>query len=227
MIAQNLLDAVVIEPKSTAKASILWLHGLGANGHDFEDVVPMLGLADELGVRFIFPHAPQIPVTLNQGMVMPAWFDILGLHSETREDVAGLDRARGMVEQWIQHELDLGIMPSQIILAGFSQGGALALHTALQSKHDLGGCFVLSGYLAARNKFQASDIQANKSLPIFWGHGSWDAVVPQDWASKSITLLENSGWTVEFHSYPMEHQICQQEMMDLRTWLLARLKSNQ
>lgn len=216
----GLLPAVVIEPNQPATAAIIWLHGLGADGNDFVPVVPQLDV-DELAVRFIFPHAPSRPISINNGMVMPGWYDITSMDITLGEDEEGIEASSRAVEAWIEHERAGGIAPERIILAGFSQGGAIALHTGLRSPHRLGGIMALSSYLPLHQRLGAERSHAN--LPIFMGHGSYDPVISITAGERSRTRLQRHHYAVEWHDYPMEHSVCSQELTDIGHWLRQRL----
>lgn len=217
-----MLDAVVIEPATTHRASVIWLHGLGADGHDFEPIVPELQLAPATGVRFIFPHAPVRPVTLNNGMAMRAWYDITGLDPGAPEDGAGLAASTEAIEALIAREVQAGIEPRRIVLAGFSQGGAIALHSGLRHSQPLAGIVGLSTYLPLRGELAAA-CDANRATPIFLAHGSLDPTLPQRLGEVSRDLLVQAGYDVVWHSYPMAHQVCLEEIRDLGAWLGERL----
>ena len=213
------LDCIEIEPKSGAKASVIWLHGLGADGNDFVPIVPELRLADSLGVRFVFPHAPVRPVTLNGGMRMRAWYDILGIDRSAREDDDGIRESQVLIENLIAAEKARGIKADQIVIAGFSQGGAIALQTGLRHAERLGGVLALSTYLPLRTALAAEGSVANKSTPIFMAHGQYDYMIPEQLGAFSRDELAALGYQVDWHSYPMEHQVCLEEIRDIGAWL--------
>ncbi|MDN5937278.1 MAG: alpha/beta hydrolase [Salinisphaera sp.] len=217
-----MLEAVVIEAQGIHRASVIWLHGLGADGHDFEPIVPELGLPMDAGVRFIFPHAPVRPVTLNAGMAMRAWYDIAGLDPGSREDGDGITASTIEVQALIAAEVAAGIAPERMVLAGFSQGGALALHAGLRHPQPLAGLIGLSTYLPLRGELDQAHA-ANRATPVFMAHGSADPVLPQALGETSRDLLQGAGYTVEWHSYPMAHQVCLEEIQALGHWLTARL----
>lgn len=213
-------DAVEIETGSgEVQGSVIWLHGLGADGHDFEPIVPELRLPEELPLRFIFPHAPVQPVTLNGGMAMRAWFDILTLDRDGPEDEAGVRASAATLQQLIAREQERGIAAGKIVVAGFSQGGAIALHAGLRSKPQLGGVMALSTYLPIKAAF--SDEVTASDLPILMAHGSLDPVLPMALGSESADLLMANGFNVEWHDYQMAHSVCAEEIDDIRTWLLG------
>lgn len=218
-------DAVVLEPRDAVDACVIWMHGLGADGNDFVPIVPMLGLPEGHGVRFIFPHAPVRPVTLNGGMPMRAWYDIKSLTVEGREDAAGIAESARRIDGIIAQQRDAGIDASRIVIAGFSQGGAVALHTALAYPLRLAGLLALSTYLPLRDQLDAHRHAANQDLPILMMHGDRDAVVVPEFGTSSRDRLLDGGYAVEWRSYPMEHQVCPEQITDIGRWLVARLPS--
>lgn len=199
--------------------SIIWLHGLGADGHDFEPIVPELGLPPNSAVRFIFPHAPQQPVTINGGMVMRSWYDILSMEIAREVDEAGIERSSAQVRELIEQEMDRGIKNENIIVAGFSQGGAIALHTALLYDKPLLGILALSTYLPLQRHVVAGANPVNASIPIFMGHGTYDPVVPVQLGQQSCEHLVGQGYGVEWHTYPMQHAVCMEEIQAVGAWL--------
>ena len=217
-----LLDCVELEPTDTATAAVIWLHGLGANGHDFEPVVPHLGLDASLAVRFVFPHAPSIPVTINQGYVMPAWYDILEMNLDRRVDEEQLRASASAVRALIAREVSRGVPSERIVVAGFSQGGAVGFEVALTHPEPLAGLVALSTYFATRASIEID--AANAALPIFIGHGERDPVVPEAFGQQSRDALTALGYTVEYHRYPVEHGVDMQEIRDIGAWLNTRLK---
>ena len=218
-----MLETLEIEPKSPARCAVIWLHGLGADGHDFEPLIKGWGLADELGARFVLPHAPRQPVTLNAGMIMRAWYDIYDLGFASEEDGDGIEQARRHLLGLIERERQRGIASDRIVLAGFSQGGAVSLHTALRFPEPLAGVLALSAYLPLADRL-AREIQADPDgLTIRMDHGDRDPVVPFSAAERSRDLIEALGFRVEFNRYPMEHALCLPQMESLRGWLLRRL----
>ena len=219
----NLLDCVEVQTGAQPLASVIWLHGLGADGHDFESLVPELALPATLPLRFVFPHAPRRPVTLNNGYVMRAWFDItkIGLHQP--RDRAGMEASRQAVEALIARENQRGVATRRVVLAGFSQGGALALYTGLQYRERLAGIMALSTYLPIGEDFEVS-ISAHASVPIFYGHGTQDPVVPIQLGEYTRNLLSARGCAVVWHSYPMPHAVCPEEIADIRAWLPSVLQ---
>ena len=213
------LETVAVATGKDPRFTVIWLHGLGADGHDFEPIVPALGLTT--AVRFVFPHAPVRRVTINQGMAMRAWYDILALDRLTVEDEAGIHASQAAVAALIEDELARGIDAKRIVLAGFSQGGAIALHTGLRMPYGLGGIMVLSAYLPLRRTLAAERTDANAATPILMAHGSYDPVLPEALAVESLRSLEQLGYAVEWHSYPMAHMVCGEEIKDISRWLNA------
>ncbi len=218
------LQTVVIDPSVPATSSVIWLHGLGADGYDFVDIVPQLKLPEDAGIRFIFPHAPVRPVTINAGYQMRAWFDIIELSAPTRQDEAGIRAAEQQIAQLIQHEGQAGIAPEKIVLAGFSQGGALALHTGLRYPYKLAGLLGLSTFLPVHQSLATEKNHANHHTPIMLAHGTQDPVVSIQYGELTRQLLVQLGYTVTWHTYPMQHQICWQEINDISQWLHEVLK---
>ena len=220
---QDLLPAVEIDPASDVRASVVWLHGLGADGHDFAAIVPELRLPAELGVRFVFPHAPSIPVTLNGGMVMPAWYDISEIDLQRRHDEAGVRRSDRQVRALMAREHERGVPWERIVLAGFSQGGAIALFTGLRHPERLAGGIALSTYMVVSDSFDAERTPANQRVPILQAHGSLDPMVPIARGEAARHLLEAHGYNVAFHSYPMPHSVCPEEIETVREFLVRVL----
>jgi phospholipase/carboxylesterase len=218
MPEEPLLSCVEREPPSPAVAAVVWLHGLGADGHDFVPMVPELGLPADHGVRFVFPHAPRIPVTLNGGLVMPAWYDIKSLDVRG-QDEAGIRRSDTEVRHLIAREVERGIEPSRIVLAGFSQGGAIALFTGLRHPERLAGIMALSTFLVAPESLDAEATDANRRVPIFQAHGTLDPMVPHALGTMTRDWLTERGWKVEAHDYPMAHQVCREEIVAIGEWL--------
>lgn len=222
----SLLPAVEIEPAEKARATVIFLHGLGADGHDFEPIVPHLRLPTELGVRFVFPHAPSRPVTLNQGWVMPAWFDIGpdDLMRGESSDLAGIQRAEQQVRALVDREVARGIETQNIVLGGFSQGGALATWVALRHPKPLAGLIALSTFLARNAPLEADATPANRSIATFGAHGTRDAVVGVAAGRKLMERLRAIGCDVEWHEYPMAHEVCLEEIAHWGAWLRARFE---
>jgi phospholipase/carboxylesterase len=216
------LETIEIETAAPPDAAVIWLHGLGADGHDFEPVVPELRLPAALGVRFVFPHAPVRPVTLNMGMRMRAWYDIYQLGGG-REDAEGIRASQALTEGLIARERSRGIAPDRIVLAGFSQGGAIVLHAGLRHADRLAGILALSTYLPLSGTVAEEANVANRAVPIFMAHGRFDDVIPIGRAQQSRALLEQQGYAVAWHEYPMPHSVCGEEIADISGWLLSRL----
>jgi len=213
------LEYIEINPKTPAKYSVIWLHGLGADGHDFASIVPQLHLPDNPGIRFIFPHAPQRPVTLNQGMVMRAWFDLASLDFNMQADTKGIDEASEQCCQLIQNEIKRGIPSKNIFLAGFSQGGVIALHCGLRHPEKLAGIIALSTFLPTTYDLSAHQAHVNKNTPIFIGHGKFDTMIPLSWAKELKSMLEKENYQVEWHSYPIDHSVSMDEIKDISHFL--------
>ena len=218
----QLLPAEIIEPQQTATASVIWLHGLGADGRDFIPIVPELGLGD-LPIRFIFPHAPERPVTVNMGYVMRAWYDIRSMDISDRQDEQGTRESEAQIAAWIAHEEARGIPAERIILAGFSQGGAIVLHTGLRYPRALGGIMALSTYLPLADAVDDERHQANLHTPIFMAHGEDDPIIPLSLAERSRDTLTSLGHAVDWHCYPMPHSVHPREVGDMAVWLRGRL----
>lgn len=212
-----LLPAVEIEPPVPVTASVIWLHGLGADGHDFEPVVPYLGLPQDAGVRFIFPHAPKIPVTINNGYVMPAWYDILEMKLDRKVDVQQLEASAAAVHAFIEREIGRGISSERIIVAGFSQGGAVGYQAALTYDKPLGGLLAMSTYFATADSIEVH--AANKGLAIRIMHGTADDVVPESLGRKAQTLLTEMGYAPEYATYGIEHSVSMEELQDIGKYL--------
>ncbi|TAH34338.1 MAG: carboxylesterase [Planctomycetota bacterium] len=222
-MAEKLLPSVEIEPaRPPAQRSVIWLHGLGADGHDFEPVVPWFRLAPEAGVRFVFPHAPHMPVGINFGVRMPAWYDIHEEGGRMRAEPEGVLRAQEWIRALVARENERGVPSERIVLAGFSQGGSLALHTALRHPERLAGAVGLSCFLVRAGTLEAERSPANAGLPIFLGHGESDPMVPNQYGMEARDTLLALGYPVEWHSYPMAHQVLPEEIVDLGRWLRKR-----
>jgi phospholipase/carboxylesterase len=217
-----MLPTVEKETRPSPAWSVIWLHGLGADGNDFAPIVPELVEPSWPGIRFVFPHAPVRPVTVNNGVPMRAWYDIKGLSIADKQDAEGIRASIAEVEALIAREIGRGVPASRIILAGFSQGGAMALSAGLRHGEALAGLLILSAYLPLHDTIEAERSGANHATPIFWGHGSADPVVPMALGEQSRQALELLGHRVEWHSYPMAHQVSLPEIKDVRTWFLAR-----
>ncbi len=215
----GLLETLEVETAPRPEACVIWLHGLGADGHDFEPIVPVLDLPPKPGIRFVFPHAPVQPVTLNAGMRMRAWYDVYALEGVRREDDAGIRASQGKVEALIARETARGIPASKVVLAGFSQGGAIAFQTGLRHPERLAGIMALSTYLPLGTTLAAEAHAANRDVPIFMAHGAHDPTIPLERAGRSRDRLREAGYRVEWHQYPMAHEVCDAELRDLSVWL--------
>lgn len=223
MTSQNYLPAVVIEPSTKATASVIWLHGLGASGHDFEPIVPELQLPETLPTRFVFPHAPNMPVTINGGMRMPAWYDILSMDIDRKIDASQLRKSAQQTQALIRREIDRGITAERIVVAGFSQGGAVAYEAALTFPQRLAGLMTMSSYLATHDSLQIDDAQHD--LPIHVFHGTLDPVVPEVLGQRAVAWLQARGFAPEYRTYPMQHQVCMEQIAQISRWLQTVLKS--
>ncbi len=199
--------------------AIIWLHGLGASSNDFPPVVPELGLSVNRPIRFIFPQAPDRPITINGGMSMPGWYDIKGMNIADKQDIVGMTESQTMLEALIQEQIDLGIPSTNIIIAGFSQGGAVVYHTGLLSKHKLAGLLTLSTYLPFADEFESNQSKVNLDTAIFANHGTLDHVVPIQLGKTSADKLKSLGYKIEWRTYPMEHQVIIQQIRDIGTWI--------
>ena len=213
------LEAVEIETTASPAASVIWMHGLGADGHDFVDIVPELSLPARPGVRFVFPHAPMRPVTINGGYVMRAWYDIRDDGGARREDPAGVRASQKSIEALIQREKERGVPATAIVLAGFSQGGAMALHTGLRHGERLAGVMALSCSLPLADTLATEAAPANRDVPIFMAHGAHDPMIPMARALRARETLTGLGYRLEWHEYPMPHSVCLEEVRDISAWL--------
>lgn len=211
------LPCEVIETQKDIKASVIWLHGLGANGHDFVPIVPELRLPEDLGIRFIFPHAPSIPITINNGMVMPAWYDIITLSMEREIDTDQIMASSQKVIDLIEREIERGVPSKKIVLAGFSQGGAVVYQTALSYDKPLAGLMALSTYFATHKTIKYSD--ANKHIPIHVFHGTLDSMVPEPMGLHAVQVMKENGYDPLYANYPMEHAVHPTEIVDISRWL--------
>lgn len=219
--AMETLQYLELSPGQSPNAAVIWLHGLGADGYDF---APMVEAMQPLpNIRFILPHAPTMPVTINGGYIMPAWYDILGGDIASRQDEQGIRASQAHIENLIAREKQRGIDTSRILLAGFSQGGAIALHTGLRHKEKLAGILALSTYLPLHDKLETESSQANRTTPIFMAHGRFDDIIPLRTAIDSKNGLERAGYIVEWHEYPMPHSVCNDEIADIRDFILRTL----
>ena len=212
-------DTVEITTGAAPSGSVIWLHGLGADGHDFEPIIPELRLPGTLSLRFVFPHAPVRPVTLNSGMAMRAWYDIFSLDRGGPVDKAGINDSSTILEALIERETERGIDPDKIVVAGFSQGGVIAINTVLRSSTRFAGLLALSTWLAL--PAAAEKHGADTSIPVFMAHGRFDPMIPMQFGRQSADKLVEAGFDVEWHDYPMAHAVCPDEIADIRTWLLS------
>ncbi|MGF1706717.1 alpha/beta hydrolase [Enterovibrio baiacu] len=216
-----MLKCVEVEPQVAATAAVIWLHGLGSNGHDFEAILPELRLPADAPVRFIFPHSPSMPVTVNGGMVMPAWYDILEMGAGRKLNTAQLRDSAAQVSELVEREMARGIPSERIILAGFSQGGAVAYQAALSFPKPLAGLLTLSTYFPTSDTIEYAD--ANRTIPIDIMHGSYDPVVLPAMGEDARDDLIAAGFKPNWSTYPMEHQVCMPQIKDIAAWLSARL----
>ena len=214
-----LLPRIELESAPLPLCSVIWLHGLGADGNDFASMVPQLDLRGCPPIRFIFPHAPSMPVTVNGGYMMPAWYDILGANLVDRQDAAGIQKSEKAIVALIEQEVARGIPYERIVLAGFSQGCAMALHTGLRLPHRLAGIMALSGYLPLASQFAAERHAANAKTPVFMAHGTQDPVVILKRGEDSRDALKALGHPVQWHTYPMPHSVHPQEIVDIAAFL--------
>ncbi len=214
-----MLDCITLEPNSPATACVIWMHGLGADGNDFVPIVPELNLPTGHGVRFVFPNAPTMPVTINGGYVMRAWYDILSAELDKRADESGVRRSQALIEELIADQRSEGIAADRILLAGFSQGGVIALQTGLRHPEKLAGIMALSTYLACADSLGVEASAANRQIPLFMVHGSMDPVIPVALAKLSKARLETHGYKVEWHEYGMPHSVCAEEIDDIAAFL--------
>ena len=215
----DLLPAIELETAPGPTASVIWLHGLGADGNDFVPIVPELGLPRAPALRFIFPHAPVRAVTINNGMRMRAWYDIAAADLNNRADLAGVRQSAEQIEALIAREEARGIAAARIVVAGFSQGGAIALYAGLRHAERLAGILALSTYLVQADRLPAEAAAANRDVPIFMAHGTADPVVRFEWGVASRRALEANGNPVEWHQYPIEHSLCLEEVRAIGAWL--------
>ena len=221
------LETIEIETAPNPSAAVIWLHGLGADGNDFAPIVPELRIANAPAIRFVFPHAPMMPVTINNGYVMRAWYDVSfgDLEGKTKQaDEKGVRASQAEIEKLIAHEVARGVAAEKIVIAGFSQGGAIALQTGLRHARKLAGIMALSTYLPVAHTLPAEAAAANRSIPVFYAHGTHDQVIPIAMAEASRKILDAAGYHVEWHSYPMQHSVCIEEIADISAWLVSVLR---
>jgi phospholipase/carboxylesterase len=222
-VSAKQLETVELEPSVPADAAVVWMHGLGADGHDFESLVPELRLPAAPSLRFVFPHAPIRPVTINGGMRMRAWYDVVGFDKRAPQDAAGIRESAESLGLLLKRERERGIPAERIVVAGFSQGGAMALQLGLRWPERLAGVIALSTWLPLADTLEAEAHPANAAVPLLLAHGSFDPVVPQAAGEASRDALRALGYDVDWRSYPMPHSLCAQEVEDIRAWLLRTL----
>ena len=216
----KVLKYVDINPDTKPTATIIWLHGLGVDGHDFVPIVPELRIPETLPLRFVFPHAPRRSVTINAGMVMPAWFDILDLEGLHKVNENHIHESAELLKTLLEYELLSGIPSERVVLAGFSQGGTIALHTGLRFEKKLAGILALSTYLPTAESLEKEGSRVNREIPIMMAHGSEDPLVPLENAVTTRENLARLGYAVRWHEYPVEHTVCMDEINDIRAWLI-------
>lgn len=219
------LESIIIKPAFPAQSSVIWLHGLGADGNDFAPIVPELRLPENLGTRFVFPHAPVLPVTINGGLPMRAWFDLYGITPDSPQDEVGIKLAHESISLLIENEINLGIPSDKIILAGFSQGGAMALYSGLNFSKPLAGILALSTFLPS-NYYWNQNAVIHNCAPIFMAHGKMDNIVGYYLGKASHDRLLQLGCKVEWHDYPMEHSVCMEEIQDISHWITKTLSAS-
>ena len=221
----DILPSIEIETAAQPTHAVIWLHGLGASGENFVPIVPELNLPKDLAVRFIFPHAPQIPVTINAGYVMPAWYDILSLAKDARQvDLAGIEQSRVQINALIEREKSRGIPADHIVIAGFSQGGAMAYSVGLTYPERLAGVMALSAYIPSVDGLASQRHTANQQTPIFVAHGTQDPVVGLALGEQAVDWLQQHAYPVEWHQYPMQHQVCWEQIQQIGGWLRQVLR---
>ncbi len=220
-----MLDAITLEPSQAATACVIWLHGLGDSGAGFAPVVPELKLPNHHRIRFIFPHAPIRSVTLNQGQRMRAWYDIKTMDLANRADETGVLESVAQVNELIEQQISQGMTPDNIVVAGFSQGGVIALHLACRSQYTFAGIMALSTYMCQPSKLGQEKTSANQQTPILIQHGQYDDVVPIQAAKQAKQVLDEQGFTTQWQTYAMPHSVCAQQIADIRQWLKQRLAS--
>ena len=221
------MEDIIVEPSASAEASVIWLHGLGADGHDFAGILPMLGLPENHAIRFIFPHAPMRPITINDGMVMRGWYDITNLDLDRKSDHSdpkGIEESVKQITKLIENEISQGITANKIVLAGFSQGGVIALHSALRYQKPLASVLALSTYLPIAEKIPEATI--DYPTEIFAAHGTEDSVVPYNAGESAKYILEDKGYKTTWHTYPMDHAVCADEITEIGGWITRKLSDN-
>lgn len=219
----NLLSAIERQTNENPDSSVIWLHGLGADGSDFAPIIPQLRLPQDMGIRFIFPHAPEIPVTVNGGFVMRAWYDILEMQIDRKVDVKQLLQSAEAITAYIDHEIARGIKKDRIVIAGFSQGGAVAYQAVLSRPDSIGGLLAMSTYFATWDSIDLAE--STKQMPIEIHHGLYDPVVPEHLGQKALVRLEDHGYKPVYRTYPMEHGVCPEQIDDISGWLQSTLRN--
>lgn len=215
------LDSIIIETQDNPDAAVIWLHGLGADGNDFVPIIDQLQLPSHLAIRFVFPHAPVRPITINQGYQMPGWYDISSLSIIDDEDEPGINESSAILRQLCEEQEATGIDASRIVVAGFSQGGAIALHCGVRYPKTLAGIMALSTYLAIPDALTRELSASAKDTPVFMAHGRQDDVVAFEYGQRSHEMLESAGLHVEWHDYDMAHAVCPEQIMHIRLWLMS------
>ena len=218
-MTQQLLPCVEINPSTAPDACVIWLHGLGDSGHGFAPIVPELKLPDSMAVKFLFPHAPERPITINGGMRIRAWYDIKSLDFESRADLEGVKESAEQVEQLIKAQIESGIKAERIVLAGFSQGGVIALHLAPRFSQKLAGVMALSTYMCEPALLSSEALDVNRETPIMMAHGEQDEVVPVFMGNAAFKTLNECGFKATWQTYTMQHNVCMQELNDISAWL--------
>lgn len=217
------LERIISQTGDNPKVVIIWLHGLGADGNDFAPVVPQFNIPN-LPIKFVFPHAPKIPVTVNGGMLMRAWYDILAIDINRHIDEKGILESVALIHELIDEQVALGFSHRHIVLAGFSQGAAMSIQVSTQYPHKLAGVIALSGYLPIPEQITNAQSPANIDTPIFMGHGTQDPVVPYELGKSSKTTLSKAGYKVDWHEYPIQHGVSMDELADIKTWIINNIK---
>ena len=218
----TLLPTIEMETRPNPDSAVIWLHGLGADGNDFAPIVSQLRLPADMAIRFIFPNAPSMPVTVNGGFVMPAWYDVFEMQIDRKVDLPGILASVKAIGGFVDRELARGIASKRLVIAGFSQGGAIAYHLALGHTTPLGGLLAMSTYLATAENLTFSP--ANKEIPIAIHHGTFDKIVPESLGRKAAGRLKEKGYRVSYQSYPMEHSVCPEQIADISKWLQGVLR---
>ncbi len=217
------LPSIVSSPTGPVKKCVIWLHGLGADGNDFAPIVNELGIQNELGIRFIFPHAAAIPVSINGGMSMPAWYDISEMDLMKRADSKGIASSTAIITAMINEQIKSGLKASDIVIAGFSQGGVIAINTGICFQQKLAGIMALSTYVPMQDSLPNAAQSGHADIPIFYAHGQYDPIIPIEQAQTSKQFLEHAGYSIDWHSYAMEHSVSAAEIADIKHWLLRVL----